>query len=64
MNYYVFADRECIGREIKAKTLKGALLKARAMFGIKVGLRKVYESGNLVEYRSSETGYRCQIEVL
>lgn len=59
MNTYLFSDNDNFQIEIKAKTVRGALLKARQRFGIRVALRLNQHVGNLYQYRSST--YGCHI---
>jgi hypothetical protein len=59
MKTYLFSDDDHFHIEIKAKTVRGALLKARERFGIKVNLRLNQRYHNLYQYRSPT--YGCHI---
>jgi hypothetical protein len=61
MNTYLFSDNEHFQVEIKASTAKGALMKARTMFGIRVPLRLNQQVHNLRQYRNGAHGYGCHI---
>ena len=61
MKTFLFSDSDTWHFSIEAATFKGALLKAKAIFGIAVGLRCVAYHGASRDYRASATGYECSI---
>ena len=61
MKTFLFSDSYVWHFSIEAKTFRGALLKAKAIHGIAVGLRCVAYNGPSRGYRASATGYECSI---
>ena len=61
MKTFLFSDRDVWHFSIEAKTFRGALLKAKAIHGIAVGLRCIAYHGASRDYRASSTGYECSI---
>lgn len=62
MKTFLFSDSDVFQFSIVASTYKGALLKAKHIFGIHVPLRKIAHYGAFQDFRSSITGYRCTLQ--
>jgi hypothetical protein len=61
MKTYLFNDSDTFNFSIEAYSFKGALMKARDIFGIRAPMRKYQECGNGISYRASSTGYVCAL---
>jgi hypothetical protein len=62
MTTYLFTDNDTFHKEIIADSFKGALLKAKSLYGIRVAMRCIETVGNAKAYKSSVTGYCCEIK--
>lgn len=61
MHTYLFSDDSTFQAEIKANSVRHALMLARQRFGIRVPLRRNLQCGNLTQYRNGAHGYGCHI---
>lgn len=61
MYTYLFSDDSTFQIEIKAKSVRHALILARRRLGIRVPLRRNLQCGNLTQYRNGTYGYGCHI---